>query len=350
MKSANAKKGGKKEKQGKQNKNKGGPGKSAAGAYAAISTTSTVRGASISSRADGSILVRHREYIAPVSSAIAFTVLSYEVNPGMPGTFPWLSHIARNYETYAFKRLKFEVSPCCPTSKDGAIMSYFDLDAADLAPVSRADLMQNANATISAPWISQSILVPEQALQRSGTRYVRGYALGANLDVKTYDLGCIHVCAEGSTAATIVGDLFVEYEVLLTTPQFNIHAENMRMESTVVAPTKAAPMGTSFTPDGKLPVERATGTAFTFKEAGDYLLETIQSGTVLTATPPGLTDPVNGSTITLVSWLVTAAATSAIGIWKMRVPKPATSLVMDYTNSCTTLTNLVLRFANYAYA
>lgn len=56
-------------------------------------------------------LITHREYIGDIISsptAGAFSFNTYSINPGYVGTFPWLSNIAQNFESYKMHGLVFE--------------------------------------------------------------------------------------------------------------------------------------------------------------------------------------------------------------------------------------------------
>lgn len=56
-------------------------------------------------------VVSHREYIQDIvssSSAGAFKIDSFLINPGDPATFPWLSNLAQNFEEYRIHGMIFQ--------------------------------------------------------------------------------------------------------------------------------------------------------------------------------------------------------------------------------------------------
>jgi len=58
----------------------------------------------------GSINVRHREFVTdvPAANASIFSLfINSPINPGNGALFPWLSQIAIRYESYRFKNLRF---------------------------------------------------------------------------------------------------------------------------------------------------------------------------------------------------------------------------------------------------
>lgn len=57
------------------------------------------------------IIITHREYIGDVitsGTAGAFKTNTYYINPGLNKTFPWLSQIAQNFESYRMLGCAFE--------------------------------------------------------------------------------------------------------------------------------------------------------------------------------------------------------------------------------------------------
>lgn len=169
---------------------------------------------------DGSVRIRHREYIGDVSSSIAFANSQFSVNPGLAATFPWLSVIAANYESYLFTSLSFEYETQVSTATSGTLMLAIDFDAADAAPVSKVQLMSYHNAVRSPLWSECQYRGDVQDLHKFGMkRYVRTAALAANLDIKTYDVGTLNVATQGAIGATPAGELYVVYDITLNTPQ-----------------------------------------------------------------------------------------------------------------------------------
>lgn len=57
---------------------------------------------------DGSVTVKHREFLQDVSGSVAFTLQAFAINPGLFGTFPWLSALGANFEQYDLRGLVLE--------------------------------------------------------------------------------------------------------------------------------------------------------------------------------------------------------------------------------------------------
>lgn len=169
-----------------------------------------------------SIVVRHTEYIADISSSTSnFNVNSYSINPGLNASFPWLSNVAANYESYLFKKLHYMYKPICPTNTPGKVILAIDYDAADATPSSKVVINSYESAASCSVW--------DQVVNRSTTmnmrkfgvqRYVRNTVAPTGTDIKTYDIGKLLVATSNTpNTATTLGELYVEYEIELYTPQ-----------------------------------------------------------------------------------------------------------------------------------
>lgn len=173
------------------------------------------------------MVVKHRELIADVSGSTGFAVTGYPVNPGQGQTFPWLSVLARNFEKYRFRRLRFEFESSQPTTAQGMTMLAFDLDASDPAPASKLQLMSYQGASRANVWEAQRTSLPEQ----QPPLYVRVGTQPVNTDIKTYDAANLWFGTSGEAGVTVIGELYVEYEVELHVPQ--LQAESLATGGTL---------------------------------------------------------------------------------------------------------------------
>jgi hypothetical protein len=167
-------------------------------------------------------IVTHREYIADVNSASsAFQVQKYSINPGISTTFPWLSSVANRFESYLFDRLTFSYEPICPTNTAGSVILSVDYDANDPAPNNKVTAMAYSGAVRTSPWDLVNFNAYKSDLSKFG---VQRYTRAANVtgDIKTYDIGSLFVCTSSTpTAATTLGELYVEYTCKFYTPQLS---------------------------------------------------------------------------------------------------------------------------------
>lgn len=190
--------------------------------FAAAAYSSGVR--SMAPRVDrsgssGSVRIKHRELVNTITGTDAFTVVgAFPLNPGMGSTFPWLSNQAKGWEQYRFHNLKFDYITRSSTSVSGSVMLSPDYDAVDPPPNTEVQASANRDAIEDAPWKDMtSILNVPSMFPMGPKKFVRTNTV-ALTDLKTYDAGTMYVCTVG-TPASVLGKLWVEYDVEFYTPQ-----------------------------------------------------------------------------------------------------------------------------------
>lgn len=247
----------------------------------AIATKRVGSAPRITNKPSGTIEVSHRSFLAPIDCTGNFTVQQFYANPGLPGTFPWLAKLARRYEEYRFKRLRFEYRSVCATDVNGVIMMSFDYDAADGPPSSKASQAQSIpNSEINC-WSGNDLPVPCDA----PWKYVRAGDLAPNLDIKTYDLGVMNLSSVYGNGI-ITGELYVEYTVELRKPTDGpTTSGQLAFTTTSFANPFQSPSGMG----GILPVKTINNTDLLFTQPGEFMFELDTTGTGLTASPPAPT-------------------------------------------------------------
>jgi hypothetical protein len=184
----------------------------------------TTRKPNMRTKPNGDCIIRHREYIQEInaggSSPSVFTAQQLSIQPGASASFPWLSQIATRFEKYQFKMLKFIFETEAPTALGGSLMLTVDYDASDPAPISKVQAMAYENAVRSPPWQECEHRSRVMDISNQKGYYIRDSALGANQDIKLYDTGNLFICSQNvATAGSLLGELYVEYEIHLMTPQ-----------------------------------------------------------------------------------------------------------------------------------
>lgn len=171
-------------------------------------------------------IVRHREYIKDISSSIGFTLQSFDINPGLNRTFPWLYNIATNFENYRFRGLAFEFKSTSANALNstntalGTVILAAQYNAAAPDFVSKQQ-MENYEGAISCK-PSESALCGIECARRElvlEKLYVRNNPVPDDQDQRLYDLGSFEIATQGSQAAAQVGELWVTYEVELFHPK-----------------------------------------------------------------------------------------------------------------------------------
>jgi hypothetical protein len=163
--------------------------------------------------------VTHREYIRDINGSVGFGLLRLPINVGKSATFPWLARIALNFEQYRFTRLKFSLKTQAPTTVPGSVILAIDYDPTDPDPVSKADMLQYEGATRSAPWNDCTVIAAQKNMSRLSKYYVSPSSPDNSADLRLQDVGNLFIATQGQGDASVVSELWVEYDVDLITPQ-----------------------------------------------------------------------------------------------------------------------------------
>jgi len=293
--------------------------------------------------------IHHREYLADIAGSVGFQANLFPINPGMVITFPWLSTIANNWDSYLFRRLEFSYETACSSATPGSVMMSIDFDAADPTPTSKLQLMTYDNAVRSASWQEACYDATLLNLHKFGTqRFTRAAPLAANLDIKTYDVGNLFIATSGQADGNPIGELYVEYTVDLFTPQ--------------ISPTSAGVIGNPariVSDDGQSPIAifgaaavvtgssvTATGSTITFLEPGQYLLSLKLTGTGLSGE---MTEPTGLGVVATPRSDIIQSTTQRIAEYTLNVVAIGATLTWSAITA-TSLGNTDARLATYFYA
>lgn len=169
--------------------------------------------------------VRHREYIQDIVFGEAGdfeNVVASPINPGNSLMFPWLSAIATRFETFSFKYLRFIYEPQCGTENEGTVMIAVDFDAVDAPPVDKLQFMTYDGAVRSPPWFASVYACAGYNLHKYKQYYItKDLITPLSTDEKTYFVGNLFVATQSQADPFTAGELYVEYEVELQTPQLS---------------------------------------------------------------------------------------------------------------------------------
>lgn len=300
----------------------------------------------------GGVRFAHREFIGDYDGGASFGVDSLSINPGLNVVFPWLSYIAMVYESYIFHRLRFHFIPLQPTSQTGQNFMVIDYDAADAAPSSKFEMLNMKGARAAATWLAQCLEADQNDERALGARrFIRSGELASNLDVKTYDVGVLHVASQGLGSTVPAFSLLVEYDVELLTPQYSVSAIARATSAIVdgVSPSAAAILGTAPTVTGGLDVT-GTGNTLTFNRPGQYLITSSFGGTGLaTSFAPTLTGTATSSLRAGISNAAADAGTIGDASWIVNVLEAGQTFIRDASGVASTISGWHDRIAPYLY-
>lgn len=242
--------------------------------------------------------LQHREYIADVFGDKK-TVTG--INPGVSTSFPWLSTIAAAFEQYNWHHLKFDFVATVPTIQPGIIALCPDLDPDDIEePYSKRDIYQFENSVSESVWAGVQLHMSQKDLQRRKNLFIR--AGDVELERRLTDAMNLWVVTSGCETTDVVGELWVEYDITLKTPQ--VGSDLSLPQQTVYKTTDYAPGGAvAYSPyysdgtDTNLVTQAKTRTAnaypdtvggrkFYFPEPGYYTFESSVQGSGINVINP----------------------------------------------------------------
>lgn len=173
------------------------------------------RGARYKAGANGTLTVRHTEYITDIlaDGSTSWTLSNYFLNPGDVTVFPWLNKLATNYEKYVVDSFVVHYEPLCSTSTNGGISMLIDYDASDTTTPSKQVFFNSQNATTS-PYHAESKLISTKNQLNSffKEKSVRTVSIDPN-NRREYDFGRLFIAKDPTFApfGTILGRLFFTY-------------------------------------------------------------------------------------------------------------------------------------------
>lgn len=168
---------------------------------------------------------QRREFVTNINDSNgSLSVTSLALNPGLAGPFPWLSTQAAKWEEYKFHSLQFEYVTRTGSTTVGSVIIAPDYDATDPAPTTEAQITAYEDAVEDVPWKDQiCVLRPDSMFPLGPRKFTRSGNVSG--DLKTYDVGQLHIGVEGATTA-VIGKLWVQYDVELFIPQIESAASS----------------------------------------------------------------------------------------------------------------------------
>lgn len=287
----------------------------------------------------GGCRIRHREYFADLAGSTAFDVKAFPLNPGLARTFPWLSKLASRYESYRFEKLDIMFETEAPTSSTGVVALAVDYDPTDAPPLSKTAALSYQGAVRSAPWAASVHSSRHLDLHKRKSYFVRTGNLPDSGSLSLHDTGNLFVVTKGQADSSNVGELYVEYDVILETPQTDPSSASARVESGGSI-SNAAPFGDAPIITGSLDIT-ASGNTITFNQAAQVLIVVQPVGTSLG------TNVTSASTATVgaFSSVTSVGAVVQIAYYSVRA-QPGETFVFDTTAS-SSITSCTTRLGEY---
>jgi hypothetical protein len=188
----------------------------------------TNNGAPMFSPSKEGMIVRHREYIRDVMGASSFTNTSTLLNPANATLFPWLSNLAKNFETFQWKGLLFFYNPTSgaisSTQSLGTVIlsTNYDVLNAAFASKAEAEAYQFTTSCVPSREMTHPIECKPSAVV-SPRMYITDLTnlsdLPTHADPRLYFTGLMQQMVVGCPSTEALGELWVSYEVEFFTPK-----------------------------------------------------------------------------------------------------------------------------------
>lgn len=193
-------------------------------APAAYGTTIRTKAPKVTRKADGGIIVVHRELVGSVQCNELFTLSTFYINPGLSpagpgnaaGLFTWLPAIAKGYKFYQFKKLRWRYEMATGTDKAGTVRLAYIGDTISEEPDSATAFMQLEGATRGSAWEANTLDMPLKDRSVPSARKITRFGEFSSAEdegLQLYDSGRFFFASDGATATASCGEIYAEYEV-----------------------------------------------------------------------------------------------------------------------------------------
>lgn len=205
---------------------------------------------------NGSVVLTHTELLTTVTTnnlgenSNGFNIIGIHVNAGLKSSFPFLSSIAYNYKSYDFAKLCYGFVSRCPTITSGAVMMYAEYDPSVSPPENRIEFMNRSNAQEVQVFKNLSYSLGRKDMKKEASHYIRLGPLGKDQDIKLYDTAILWIGYEGTPKNTLIGDIFVTYDVSLVTPTIRLAEKQIKNIETTIGTNPIADSATASAPFG----------------------------------------------------------------------------------------------------
>lgn len=167
----------------------------------------------------------HREFLGDVyssSTAGAFKIDSYAINPGVATTFPWLSGVVgAKFQQYRINGMAFEFRSMSADALNstntalGSVIMSTDYDSADVAFASKQEMENTEYGVSCKPSANMMHGIECERMQTPVSElYIRAFAPPPDKDIRLYDLGRFSIATVGCQGTNVnLGELWVTYDI-----------------------------------------------------------------------------------------------------------------------------------------
>lgn len=212
----------------------------------------------------GDCCIEHEEFIGDIPGSKLFKVASLRVNPGLAGTFPWLSQMAENFEEYIPEKIEFiyrstssnAIVPNAGTSNSlGVVVMASEYNVSSPGFGNKQQMESYQGAMSKDPSLSfKHRLITSKGHNPLKIYYIRNGDVPPGQDARFYDIANFQIATSGMTFnGGTIGELWVRYKFRLLKPRLitsnelsnNPSTDHFQLDATTRATvTAASPFGT----------------------------------------------------------------------------------------------------------
>lgn len=236
----------------------------------------------------GRVIVNHREYIKDITASTDFALESFDINPGLRKTFPWLADVAACYEQWrplgivlAFETHSADALNSTNTALGSLILSSnYNSTAPEYK--TQKEMLNTEYTTSTKP--SCSVLHPLECAPSENPQrifYVRSSTDTPDNSQLWYDLCKTQIATIGmqnSSPMPNIGKLYISYEIEFMKPVLNGLSSGKPIQQAfykITSPLTAAPLNAATKVFDNIGLT-VDGTGITFPEGNPNALWMMQ--------------------------------------------------------------------------
>lgn len=173
-------------------------------------------------------IIRHREFVQDIlvpATPTAFTNLSFQLNPGIQSTFPWLAGVASNFDSYQILGMIIEFrtnsSDITTGGALGSVIMATNYNSVDSPFPNKIEMENSEYAVSNKPSVTTvHCLECDPGMTFSPIKYIRSGPVPSGKDPRLYDLGKFQLATVGLPGSTgeVMGELWISYEIAFYKP------------------------------------------------------------------------------------------------------------------------------------
>lgn len=163
--------------------------------------------------------ITNTEYLEDIPGSVGFSATTYNINPGLADSFPWLGQLGMLFEQYVIRKMVFTFTPFVGSSTAGTLMMATQFDALDTEFGSKEEMLSYEGSRTSNVWVAMNHPVAAKGPKAFKRYFTRAGTPPSGSDIRLYDYGNFVYATQGQTSTATLGELRVHYVVDFYVPK-----------------------------------------------------------------------------------------------------------------------------------